>query len=495
MIIGNRRLKRTLDLRSDKARNIIHIPSQTVSLKSSKRNNCKRPTVLSANVRAISTKIDEIQQIAELNAIDALCITETWLSNAIPDSIVTISGYNLFRKDRLHTLGGGVCIYVKNNIPCKYLEICDQDNIESIWVSMRPHKLPRHITSIILAVVYHSTKNRQAENNMLKEHFLKNLDEIRSNQPNALIIITGDFNPKSTGLKAKDITQGNQLTQLVKFKTRDSGILDWFLTNRPKLFSLSQLPKIGSSDHYAILSKSADNTEYKGKVKKIKTRDMRDSAWRAFGRWMDQKDWSCVSNMGSCQDKYNKLMQEINSAMNMFLPERIIKKHPNDRPWVTSKLKKWIYKRQNAFFRYGKSSLLYKFWRNKIQREIKTMKNSFYNNRVDDLEYTNPGMWWKQIKSLSGQNIKQEWYHQILGESENIESLAQKINDFFIGLTQNFEPIRSPFPPAQVADELLVTEREVYSSLSSIKTTKAVGPDNIPNKLLKDFAIINIQYL
>ena len=258
---------------------------------------------------------------------------------------------------------------------------------------------------------------------MLKEHFPKNLDEIRSNQPNALIIITGDFNPKSTGLKAKDITQGNQLTQLVKFKTRDSGILDWFLTNRPKLFSLSQLPKIGSSDHYAILSKSADNTEYKGKVKKIKTRDMRDSAWRAFGRWMVQMDWSGVSNMGSCQDKYNKLMQEINSAMNMFLPERIIKKHPNDRPWVTSKLKKWICKRQNAFFRYGKSSLLYKFWRNKIQREIKTMKNSFYNNRVDDLEYTNPGMWWKQIKSLSDQNIKQEWYHQILGES-----------DFFISL-------------------------------------------------------------
>jgi hypothetical protein len=287
---------------------------------------------------------------------------------------------------------------------------------------------------------------------MLKEHFQKNMDEIRFIQPLALIIITGDFNPKSTGLKAKDITQGNQLTQLVKFKTRDSGILDWFLTNRPKLFSLSQLPKIGSSDHYAILSKSADNTEYKGKVKKIKTRDMRDSAWRAFGRWMIQKDWSCVSNMGSCHNKYNKLMQEINSAMTMFLPEIIIKKHPNDRPWVTSKLKKWICKRQNAFFRYGKSSLIYKFWRNKILREIKTMKNSFYNNRVDDLEYTNPGMWWKQIKSLSGQNIKQEWYHQILGESENIESLAQKINDFFIALTQNFEPIRSSFPPAQVAD-------------------------------------------
>jgi hypothetical protein len=165
---------------------------------------------------------------------------------------------------------------------------------------MCSHKLPRYITSIILAVVYHSTKNRQAESNMLKEYIQKNLDEIMSSQPNALIIITGDFNPKSTGLKVKDITQGNQLTQLVKFNTRDSGILDWFLTNRPKLFCLSQLPKIGSSDHYAILFKPADNTEYKSKIKKIKIRDMRDSAWRAFGRWMVQKDWSCVLNMSSC---------------------------------------------------------------------------------------------------------------------------------------------------------------------------------------------------
>jgi hypothetical protein len=45
VIIGNRRLKRTLNLRSDKARN-IHISSQTVSLKHSKRNNCKIPTAI-----------------------------------------------------------------------------------------------------------------------------------------------------------------------------------------------------------------------------------------------------------------------------------------------------------------------------------------------------------------------------------------------------------------------------------------------------------------
>ena len=50
------------------------------------------PAILSANVRAIATKIDEIQQIAELNSVGIICITETWLSANIPDSNVRIWG-------------------------------------------------------------------------------------------------------------------------------------------------------------------------------------------------------------------------------------------------------------------------------------------------------------------------------------------------------------------------------------------------------------------
>ena len=67
------------------------------------------------SLRALTNKVDEIQEIAEFNSISAICITETWLSPNVPDSCVAIPGYNLFRKDRI-TTGGGVCIYLDHNV-------------------------------------------------------------------------------------------------------------------------------------------------------------------------------------------------------------------------------------------------------------------------------------------------------------------------------------------------------------------------------------------
>jgi hypothetical protein len=65
-----------------------------------------------------------------------------------------LSQVNLFRQDRAHTTGGGVCVYLDDKIPCKLLNSCVEDDVESIWLSMRPYRLPRQITSIILSVIW-----------------------------------------------------------------------------------------------------------------------------------------------------------------------------------------------------------------------------------------------------------------------------------------------------------------------------------------------------
>ena len=56
---------------------------------------------------------------------------------------------------------------------------------------------------------------------------------------------------------------------------------------------MHQLHKIKSSDHFTILAKPTGPNENNIETKKVKTRDMRDSNWRAFGRWMTTKDSPC----------------------------------------------------------------------------------------------------------------------------------------------------------------------------------------------------------
>ena len=95
-------------------------------------------------------------------------------------------------------------------------------------------------------------------------------------QPNALVVLTGDFNPTSAGFQAQYFAGMNPLKQLVSFKTRDTGTFDWFFTNRSKLFTLSQFPKVGLSDHKTILAKPVSAPITTHTTEKSVVRDMRD---------------------------------------------------------------------------------------------------------------------------------------------------------------------------------------------------------------------------
>ena len=83
---------------------------------------------------------------------------------------------------------------------------------------------------------------------------------------------------------------------------------------------------------------------------------------------------------------------------------------------------------QTAFIRHGTDSTIYKFWKNKVKREIMAAKRYYYQNRAADVEHTNPKKWWKQMKSLTGQGIQNEWYHRFLEGTKNTEFLANRIN-------------------------------------------------------------------
>ncbi len=68
------------------------------------------PSIHLANLRSLANKSDELQLLTRTNKdflnSAVLCFTETWLNGAIPDSALHLSGFQLFRADRVTESSG-----------------------------------------------------------------------------------------------------------------------------------------------------------------------------------------------------------------------------------------------------------------------------------------------------------------------------------------------------------------------------------------------------
>jgi len=64
-----------------------------------------------------SNAIELLQTDVKQHDADIALISETWFTKLQDDNSVSIDGYSLFRKDRTTRRGGGVCAYVKSNVP------------------------------------------------------------------------------------------------------------------------------------------------------------------------------------------------------------------------------------------------------------------------------------------------------------------------------------------------------------------------------------------
>ena len=130
------------------------------------------PVILLSNVCHILNKTDEITVLLGLYYPSIVCFTETWLTPDIPHSVVDMQGYSLLRRDRTSGLGGGVAIYISNNLQFHRFSSLECNEFEVLWLLVRPSQLPRPLSSIIVAVIY-CPPNYDAEKNkvFIKIHY------------------------------------------------------------------------------------------------------------------------------------------------------------------------------------------------------------------------------------------------------------------------------------------------------------------------------------
>ena len=162
-----------------------------ISYKSAIPLNCKDYlNILTVNIRSLNKNYDHlISLLKTLHKLpDILCITETWLkpSNVHLFNIEDFNSFHTYRPEG--SIGGGVSIYVNNNIPSVLLkdhQRCDE-NIEICTVKISIDKTPYIIASLYRPHSKHSNVN---EFNTIMDNLLSQNIFI-----NSRTVITDDFN-------------------------------------------------------------------------------------------------------------------------------------------------------------------------------------------------------------------------------------------------------------------------------------------------------------
>ena len=75
------------------------------------------------------------------------------------------------RKDRLNckAAGSGICVYIHKSLPAERLNRLESPGLETLGIHLKPYRLPRHASTILLGVINHLPSANAEDNDSLTE--------------------------------------------------------------------------------------------------------------------------------------------------------------------------------------------------------------------------------------------------------------------------------------------------------------------------------------
>lgn len=453
------------------------------------------PRLANINARSLEPKLDELSVILEDGKIGVAAISETWLGDHIPKDKIEIAGYRCYREDRKERKkGGGVICYVKDSEKCpskEWKELYDQE-VESVWVTIFPQKLPRQLSNITVGVIYHP---QTAEHFQLQSHIVKCVDFVRHIYPQTGLIITGDFNqfPDSR------LKQLCQVKQIVTVPTRGKNTLDKIFTNMDMFYCQpTTAPPLGTSDHDVVTCEPAVSASFStGQKVTVNTRVMGDNERAMFAMDMRSIPWNQVYSLSSYHEQYVFFTLSLLELIDKHFPIKSVVRHTNDKPWVTDTFRYAIRRRQRAY--KAGDMITYAYYRNRVNRLSKTLRPDYFKNNVAGLKSSNIAKWYQGVKQLMfGASSASTTPMQQLADNVcdgDLSTLSNHINTFFASLCDDMPALEenniySEIQCDTIPDKYIISVETVEKQLSRLNVKKAPGPDMIPTWILRDFAPI-----
>ena len=463
------------------------------------------------NVRSLLHKIDSFRIFLDDSNISIATLSETWLSEAIPDSLVNIPGYTLLRNDRKtksnngHTkTGGGVALYVKDHLPFDDTTLNhlnkSTDIIETQWVILDFE----HAKSIIICNLYRPPQgNTETMINLL----MNDISSIQQLDKYDLFIL-GDMNinfKKTHDLHTKALkSQMTQfgLKQYISEPTRYNkqgthSIIDLIFSNSNHIYKAG-VCNYNLSDHELVYI-----TKKKTTPKPLKTtflgRTYKCYDKQRFQSALLRYDWNNFYTLNSADEAWDILLNVIETNLNLMCPIKEIKIKKVKEEWLTNELLEQIKFKDTLLIRAKKSNKV-EDWerarqiRNQTKTWVKRAKADYIVNKLNQSK-GEPKKFWKTIKQVIPDRtinkeiiLKDHATNLIIPKSQT----ADFINKFFVNVGPNLaKNCKSPWNPVGIPQHTTyniekTTSNFVSKLIKDIDCSKSSAIDYISTKVLKD---------
>jgi len=296
-------------------------------------------------------KLSLLQGYNCIHKFDIICLAETYLDSSFAndDSNLTIDGYNIIRADNpLDVKRGGVCIFYKETLPIKIINITPMTECLVLEISCANKKC-------VIASLYRSPSQDYDE----FEQFLQNLDLLINNtiiniNPDCFIML-GDFNAKLNawlpndnntheGISINNLTSSYGLTQLINKPTHilpnSSSCIDLIFTNQPNMIINSNVhsslhPRCHHQIIYAKINfKIHYPPPYERRIWHYNRANIED-----IRKSIEKFNWERTFlniNVEKQVEIFNDVL--INIFLN-FIPNEKITIYDKDPPWISEKIK------------------------------------------------------------------------------------------------------------------------------------------------------------
>ena len=327
-------------------------------------NKASNMRYLSINCNGVSSKRAELENLVAYTSPDVLLLTETKIDSSVSTSEFLPVGYRGFRKDRNRS-GGGVMVAVKDCFTTSEVPMSDVEG-EVQWVKIDL----KNNNPLFFGAFYRTPSEHTTRQLDELDKSLEHIKQLTRNNPNATIIVGGDFNAgdidwdtntvpsgsnqKTICTKLLEILNCHHLEQQQMDSPREKRILDLFCSNKPNLTkSVHVIP--GLSDHEAVCT-DCDIQARTHKKPPRKIHQWSKADWAKIKTdlcfYRDKFLEQCHSR--SVEDNYADFKAQVNSLLDKYVPTKKASTRLN-KPWLTGSLRRMCKKKRRLYVRARKS--------------------------------------------------------------------------------------------------------------------------------------------